>query len=274
MTATTSKPGTAIITGASSGIGAEFARRLAARDHDLILIARRADRLLTLASELARKHRISVQPLPADLSRPDELERLQQELARLEKVDLLVNNAGFGVRGLFGDVAPEKHRDMVEVHVMASVLLTRAVLPGMIARKRGAIINVSSLAGFLPLPESTIYSSTKAFLIFFSRSLDAQLRGGGVRVQALCPGYTYTEFHDTEEFKDFSRSEIPRWLWLPVERVVDESLEALESGKTVCVPGRRYRVIAAFARSRAAALLLRAPGLIRWLRPYPGGAKK
>lgn len=247
---------TSVVTGASSGIGSEFARQLASRGHDLILVARRVDLLASLAAEVTARHAVSVEVFPADLSLSDDVDRLCERLGRVE-VELLVNNAGFGVSGRFDEVAQEKERAMVDVHVSAVVMLSRAVAPGMVARRRGGIVNVSSIAGLVPQPRSVIYSSTKAFQVVFSEMLDSQLRPFGVRVQALCPGYTVTGFHDTEEYREFDRSGIPRWLWLTAERVVRESLASIEKGPTVCIPSFRYKVIASVGRSWLGGLLAR-----------------
>jgi len=247
---------TALITGASSGIGAEFARQLAAQHYDLILVARREERLRALAAELARAHSIRVEVLVADLSNLADIERVAARIAELETLELLINSAGFGVPGRFAEAEAAKQVAMLEVHVVASTRLSRAALPGMIARGRGLIINVSSLAAFFPMPGSVTYCSTKAYLNTFSKALQAELRGTGVQVQALCPGFTYTEFHDTPEFANFSRSMIPKPFWMKAETVVAASLEAARRGRVICIPGFQYRLIALLARSGLASSLL------------------
>jgi hypothetical protein len=241
-------PGTALITGASSGIGAAFARQLAAQGYRLVLVARREERLAALSAELAQRHGVTAESLPADLSSPEGVERVIQRIGQLEALDLLLNNAGFATSGEFAEIDGARHADMIHVHVMASVLLTRAALPGMLARRRGAIINVSSVAGFLPLPGSVTYSASKAYLKFFSEALHAELDGAGVRIQALCPGFTLTEFHDRPEHGKFDRSRVPAGFWMSADEVAVASLEALARDQAVCIPGLKYRIIAAVVR--------------------------
>ena len=248
---------TALITGASSGIGATFARRLAARGHNLILVARREERLRALAAELEQQHRITAEVLVADLSAPDGLERVENRIAELDSLDMLINNAGFGALDKFAEIDVRKALAMIQVHVVAPVRLTRATLPGMIARGRGAIINVSSLAAFFPMRGNTTYCATKAYLNAFSLALEAELRGAGVQVQALCPGFTYTEFHDSPEFEDFDRSQIPKTFWMSAERVVTASLNALGKNRVISIPGVKNRLLALLARSGLASLLLK-----------------
>jgi short-subunit dehydrogenase len=257
----------ALITGASSGIGTEFARQLAAQQYDLILVARREERLRALAAELRRTHSIRVEVLVADLSNLTDIERVAARISELDILDLLINNAGFGVPGRFADADPAKQLAMLEVHVVACTRLSRSALPGMIARGRGLIINVSSLAAFFPMPGSVAYCSTKAYLNTFSKALQAELRGTGVQVQALCPGFTYTEFHDTPEFVNFSRSTLPKLFWMKAETVVAASLGAARRGRVICIPGFGYRLIALAGRSGLAALLLK---ILMWLRGRAG----
>jgi len=245
----------ALITGASSGIGAAFARQLAARGYDLILVARRSERLAQLAAELEEQHAISAQTLVADLSTADGVARVVDRVAGLEALDMLVNNAGFGIVGKFAEDDLARHMDMIHVHVIASVHLCRAALPAMIARRRGSIINVSSISAFVPVGNVT-YTSTKAYLVAFSEALQVELAGAGVRVQALCPGFTYTEFHDTPALAGkFDRSRFPRMMWMPAEKVAAKSLKALERGRVVYIPGLGNRLLVAAARSRMASLL-------------------
>ncbi len=243
-------PGTALITGASSGIGAVFARQLAARGHALILAARRADRLEALATELRQQHNITAEVLTADLACLSDLERVEHRLTNTNDLTLLINNAGFGTRGSFDQVEFARHLGMIDVHVIATVRLTHAALPGMKARGRGAIINVSSLAGFVPRKGSATYGATKAYLNSFSQALGEELRGAGVKVQALCPGFTYTEFHDTRAMEGFSRSEIPKMFWMSAEEVVAHSLAALERNQVICIPGLRNRVLKVATQNR------------------------
>jgi short-subunit dehydrogenase len=241
--------GRAIVTGASSGIGLVFARRLAAGGYDLLIVARGEDRLAEVASELTQQYGVAVEPLAADLASAAGQDAV---VARLESADdaaILVNNAGFGVWGTFPSTDEAKHLAMIEVHVIASVRLCRAVLPGMIARRHGAIVNVSSLAAFVPTPNNVTYSAAKAYLLSFSEGLRLELRGTGVRVQALCPGLTHTEFHDRSEFASFPKGEIPAALWSSPEDVVSASLRALRRDQTVCIPGLPNRLVALLART-------------------------
>lgn len=240
---------TAAITGASSGIGEVFARELAAEGYNLLLVARREERLWSLADELRERHGVESEIFTADLTVPDDVRRLEQRLADHPSLAMLVNNAGFGVGGLFAETDVSKQIEMIDVHVVAPVRFTRAVLPGMIAAGGGAVINLASVAGYLTGPGSATYCATKGYLISFSESLAIELRGTGVRVQALCPGFTYTEFHDSPEYGKFDRSKIPGFLWMPARFVVRTSLRSLARGRVVCIPGLRYRLIVAVLRN-------------------------
>ena len=247
---------TALITGASSGIGATFAQRLAAQGYDLVLVARRQERLAALAAELQQRHPIAVETLVADLSNLADVQRVEARMAEIDALDMLINNAGFGTVGRFAEVELAKTMDMIHIHVTTSVRLCHAALPAMLARQRGAMINVSSVAAFAPMPGNATYAATKAFLVTFSKALHTELRGSGVKVQALCPGFTYTEFHGTPEFAEFSRSQIPKMLWMPAEEVVTASLTALKRGQVICIPGFKNRLIVAAAGSPLGSLLL------------------
>ena len=255
---------TALVTGASSGIGAAFARALAAGGHDLVLVARRADRLATLAEECRKLGGVAVEVLPADLAKPEDVERVAGRIADTPSLELLVNNAGFGTTGSFADVEWVKHRDMVQVHVTASLSLTHSALPGMLARRKGDIINVSSMAAYLAMPNAVTYCATKMCLITFCQALAKELAGTGVRVQALCPGFTYTEFHDTLEFAEFKRSDVSAGMWMSAEDVVTESLAGLQSGRVVFMPGRKNRLLMKLHRSPLGPLLVWALARKRW----------
>jgi short-subunit dehydrogenase len=255
--------GRALITGASSGIGEAFARRLAADGFDLALAARREDRLRALAAELSAAHGVEAEALPADLSKDEDVARVGRYIEAHPDLTLLINNAGFGTRGYFADVELERQLAMIRVHVIASVSLARFALPAMIRRGGGAIINVSSVAAFFPSAGGANYSATKIYLNNFSEALAAELDGTGVRVQALCPGFTYSEFHDTPEYGDFDRKDIPDALWMSAEQVVDESLAALLGNRVIVVPGRQYRGITAAASSPLGGPLRRAARVVR-----------
>ena len=232
-------PGTAVITGASAGIGAEFAHQLAQYGYNLVLVARRTERLHAVAEEILAEaaranHSIAIEILPADLTDPEALRRVENRIAALPDLALLVNNAGFGNGGKFTEVDIQLEENMAKVHILATMRLSRAALPVLIRRGHGGIINVSSIASFLPGPAAATYGASKAFLNSFSLSLQEELKGSGVRVQALCPGYTYSEFHDRI---GFDRSRIPAFAWMQARPVVEESLQGLQEGQALVVPG-------------------------------------
>jgi short-subunit dehydrogenase len=247
---------TALITGASSGLGAEFAGQLAAKGFDLILVARREERLRQLGDTLQSKYGITTTLLPADLSVIADIEKVIHIIEQTSKIELLINNAGFGTVGRFSHVEPEKELAMLHVHMVAPVLLCRAILPGMTSRNKGSIINVSSLAGIVPI-RNVMYGSSKSFLISFSEALQDELRDSEIHVQALCPGFILTEFHDTDEYTKFSRSSIPRFLWMTPEVVVKESLKSLNKHTVICIPGNLYRFIGALAGNNITAGLIK-----------------
>ncbi len=235
----------AVVTGASSGIGAVFARKLAARGYDLALVARRQDRLQQIADELG-KH-VNCTLLGADLTRDAELLRVEEFLAGAANLQLLVNNAGFGTMGRFFEAPIASQDAMHRLHVMATMRLTHAALRNMAARTRGGVINVSSVAAFAPRPGTTSYYATKAWINCFTEGLYLELKSAGsrVRVQALCPGFTLTEFHDV---LGIDRNFISKGWWMPAEDVVEASLQGLEKGKLFVVPGWRYKLLVALMR--------------------------
>jgi len=231
----------ALITGGSAGIGAAFARQLAARGNDLILVARHRERLDAIVGALERDHGIRAEALAADLVTDEGQRAVERRIAGEERLELLVNNAGFGTMGPFADVDIAAQDAMHRLHVLATLRLTHAALRGMIARRRGAIINVSSVAGFVATPGSVGYCATKHWMNVFTEGLHLELRNAGspVVVQALCPGFTYSEFHDR---LGFDRAKIPRSLWLKADDVAAESLRGLRRGKLFVVPGWRYQL--------------------------------
>jgi short-subunit dehydrogenase len=235
-----------LITGASAGIGLAFAERLAADGYDLALVARRRERLDALAKRLRESHGTDVSVVGADLTEPSDLRGVEERLAAPPALDLLVNNAGFGTTGAFRALDPDGEEREVQLNCVALLRLTRAALPPMVARGSGAVINVSSMASFQPLPYSATYAATKAFVTSFTESLAEELRGTGVVVQALCPGFTRTEF---QEVAEVDTSAIPGFAWMEPEPVVDASLAALEAREVVCVPGIANRVVALTAKS-------------------------
>lgn len=231
----------ALVTGASTGLGKVFATRLAAQGFDLLLVARDGDRLRRLGAELQEAHGASCEAWPADLVQDAEIERLLARVRAAPNLAMIVNNAGFGTMGTLARIDPVPQDAMVRLHTLAPMRLTQAALPGMIARKRGTIINVSSVASFTAGIGNVNYCATKAYLRVFSQALALEVGHSGVRVQALCPGFFYSEFHDR---LNFDRGRIPAWLWMSADYVVDTSLaQAARGGDTVCVPGWQYKVI-------------------------------
>jgi uncharacterized protein len=239
-TRTKADKGLALVTGASSGIGLAFAERLAREGRDLILVARRKDRLDELAHLLRGAHQFEVEVLAADLTKSASLHRVEARAAKAG-LDLLVNNAGFGSAGAFTDLDIDSEEEEIRLNVLALVRLAHAVLPGMIKRKRGNIINVSSLASFQPGVYMATYGATKAYVTSFSEALSEELRGSGVYVQALCPGLTRTEFQDHVQIDS---GMLPQIIWMTPESVVDASLAAMKSGQVICIPGLGYQVMA------------------------------
>ncbi len=237
----------AVITGASSGLGSVFARKLAARGYNLLLAARRMDRLEQLQADLERAYHVRVEPFCADLADDVQVEDFARRLESEGPIDLLINNAGFGTKGWFHSTDYARQVEMHKLHIMATLRLSRAVLPAMIERGEGAIINVASVAGFFRSSGSVSYCATKGWMIDFSEGLRVELdsMGSPVNVQALCPGFTYTEFHDV---LGSDRNAVPKQLWMPSEFVVDESLNALASRKLIVIPGWRYKLIVAIGR--------------------------
>ena len=247
MNASTPARPLAVVTGASAGLGREFAAQLAARGYDLLLVARDGARLRALADELAGRHGIAAEPWAADLATEAGVTPLAARLAEDPRVAMLVNNAGFGTKGRLVTRPEPEQRAMLELHVMAPMRLARAVLPGMVARKRGMIINVASVASFTASPGNVNYCATKAYERVMCEALAMELTGTGVTVQALCPGFTHTEFHDRASI-DKSVG-IPAWAWMDADRVVRESLEAAHAGgPVVVVPGKRYQAIVLMLR--------------------------
>ncbi|MFG2842026.1 SDR family NAD(P)-dependent oxidoreductase [Kitasatospora sp. NPDC048296] len=234
---------TALITGATAGIGAAFARRLARSGYRLVLVARDAERLERASSDLHAEYGIEAEVLRADLATDEGIAAVEARLGDAERpVDLLINNAGFGNKGAFGAVPLQAELDMVKVHIEAILRLTTAALPGMRERGRGAIVNVASVAAFLP---RGTYGASKAWVVSFTQGVLRDLGGTGVRMMALCPGFTRTEFH---ERAGMGTGNIPSWSWLSAERVVAEAMRDLARGKSLSVPGKRYKVAVAIAR--------------------------
>ncbi|MBS0439915.1 MAG: SDR family oxidoreductase [Proteobacteria bacterium] len=234
----------ALVTGASAGIGAAFARELAARGAALVLTARRADRLESLAAELREKHGTRCECIAADLADPPGVEKLCAEIAhRGIAIDILVNNAGYGVPGSFLAPSWQTHADFFRVLMIVPCELTYKLLPGMQQRGYGRILNIASLAGHVPGSAGhTLYGASKAFLIKFSQSLALENTSTGVKVCAVCPGFTYSEFHDVTGTRGIV-SKMPKRMWMQAEDVVRTGLDAAERGEIVYVTGRLNRAI-------------------------------
>ena len=240
----------ALITGASAGIGRQFARQLAGRARSMILVARREDSLVELADELQREHpNLRIHIRKVDLADLGELQDLLQWLDREKAdVDLLINNAGLGDSGPFANSDPVRNSEMTLVNVTALTSLTRHLVPQMITKHRGGILNVSSSAGFLPIPGSAVYAATKAYVTSFSEALRAELRETGVSVCAVCPGPVVTEFQRVARRENAKAEVGPKFLVVPEEQVVRDALAALEADRPLVVPGFAMKILMLVAR--------------------------
>ncbi|HEY5072844.1 MAG TPA: SDR family oxidoreductase [Caulobacteraceae bacterium] len=238
----------ALITGASAGIGAAFARIYAAHGYDVALTARRVDRLEALADELRLRHGVGAIIIPADLADPGAPDALvSQVAAHGRSIDALINNAGYGIAASYAETSWEDQRAFIQVMLSAVCELTHKVLPGMLERRFGRIVNVASLAGLLPGSAHTgLYGPTKAFLVKFSQGLHLETAAAGVHVCALCPGFTYSEFHEANQLP--ARDQIPAWLWQGADEVAAAGYEAAEANRALCVPGAQNKAIAALMR--------------------------
>ncbi|TAN06529.1 MAG: SDR family oxidoreductase [Rhodanobacteraceae bacterium] len=237
-------PRRALVTGASAGIGAEFARQLAARGCDLVLTARRVDRLEGLADELRAQHGIDIDVIADDLADPAAPARIVANATHGSRViDILINNAGYGVPGRYDKVDWATHARFMQVLVASPLELCHLLLPAMRERGYGRIVNVASLAGLIPgTAGNTLYGPAKAFLVRVSQALALENRALGINVCALCPGFTHSEFHDVSQARQLV-SKLPGWMWSDADDVVRQGLDAVERGRVVCVPGRVNRAI-------------------------------
>lgn len=243
---------TAFITGATAGIGAAFARRLASDGFDLVLLARDAERLERTAAGLRETYAVHAETLPADLSAEEGLTAAEQRVRT--GVDLLVNNAGFGNKGVFLDVPVADELTMLKVHCEAVLRLTHAALPGMLERGRGGVVNVSSAAAFAT---RGTYGASKAWVVNFSQGVATDIRKrsrGGVRVMALCPGFVRTEFHDRAQM---DMSDVPGFMWLDKDDVVAAALRDLRRGVQVSIPSAQYKAVVGVGRLLPRALIAR-----------------
>lgn len=258
----------AVITGASSGIGAMFARKLAARGYDLLLVARREERLKSLARELAETYHVSAEAMAADLAVDHDCERVAERIRTAGDLSLLVNNAGFGTLGFFNKVDVASQIEMHKLHVVATVRLTHAALANLVPRGSGGVINVSSVAAFAESAGSASYGSTKRWMNHFTAAISAELevQKSGVKMQALCPGFTLSEFHDVARV---DRAPIAKSLWMTADFVVSESLRGLDEGKLFVIPGWRYKLLIAVMRLLPASVVRRmaSRNAQRWRKP-------
>ncbi|MBH1935233.1 SDR family oxidoreductase [Streptomyces sp. AV19] len=234
---------TALITGATAGIGAAFARRLASEGHNLVLVARDEKRLSEQATELHDRHRVEAEVLRADLATEEGVAAVESRLSdRKHPVDLLVNNAGFGNKGRFLEVPVQDELTMLKVHCEAVLRLTMAAARGMRERRRGGVVNVASVAAFVP---RGTYGASKAWVVQFTQGAARDLAGSGVRLMALCPGFVRTEFH---ERAGMGTDNIPGWMWLDADRLVDAALKDLARGKSLSVPDPRYKALTGLSK--------------------------
>ena len=234
---------TALITGATAGIGAAYAKLLAKEGFDLVLVARDLPRLKGVAKELSKLYKIKAETIKADLTKPAQLAKVEKRLANNSKpIEVLINNAGFGLKDSFLVSNLAKEQELLDVVVTAPMRLSHAVLPGMIKRNSGSIVNVSSVASFIA---GGTYSAAKSYLTVFSEYLHTELRDTNIKVSALCPGFTRTEFHARGKMK---MSGLPNYMWTTVDQVVAKSWRYVKAGKVICIPGWQYMLLSSIAR--------------------------
>ncbi len=249
----------ALVTGASSGIGKAFARLLARRGHDLILVARDRVRLEQLAAELGRAHAVSCEVLVADLADESELHLVEERLYEGDALDVLVNNAGYGSAGAFVDGSLEAGVGQIRLNIQALTVLSHAGLKAMVARGRGGLLNVSSTAGFQPTPKQAVYGATKAYVTSFTEALHEEVLKSGVHVTALCPGFTRTEFHERGKI-DTGR--LPSFVWMGADEVAKAGLDGLEANRAIVVPGVANKLAAAATHLGPRSVVRSASGLV------------
>ena len=234
---------TALITGATAGIGAAYAKLLAKEGFDLVLVARDLPRLKGVAKELSNLYKTKAETIKADLTKPAQLAKVEKRLANNSKpIEVLINNAGFGLKDSFLVSNLAKEQELLDVLVTAPMRLSHAVLPGMIKRNSGSIVNVSSVASFIA---GGTYSAAKSYLTIFSEYLHTELRDTNIKVSALCPGFTRTEFHARGKMK---MSGLPNYMWTAVDQVVAKSWRYVKAGKVICIPGWQYMLLSSIAR--------------------------
>lgn len=237
---------TACITGATSGIGAAFAKRFAVQGYDLIITGRRKEKIESLSNTLSKEYKIDVEVIIAELSNEKEIDLLAKKIKKTQSLEILVNNAGFAKENFFHKEDFSTSEVMLKVHNLAAIKLCHAVLSNMVSNKKGIIINVASLGAFFPLPINAVYAASKSFMKIFTESIHLELQGTGVKVQALCPGMTRTDFHEKMGFKKNTYYKDKGLLKaMTPEEVVAISLQYLKKDKVLCIPGR-YRQLLSF----------------------------
>ena len=232
----------AAITGAAKGVGNSYAAKLAAKGARLLLIDQDRDGLKETAQNLSQIYAVDIETIVADLSKPEDQTRVAKRLEEIEELDLLINLAGYGAPVPFHELDAEQHIHMLNVHVSSVIRFCRAVLPNMVKRKRGAIINMSGQAEFLHSGANAMYGSTKKFVTTFSRNLADSYKLQGINFQVLCPGYIRTSFHDTNYYNADALGKIPKFYWMDVDEVTSKSLEQLGNGRLICVPGLWHKI--------------------------------
>jgi short-subunit dehydrogenase len=234
---------TALVTGATSGIGAAYAKLLAKERFDLVLVARDLSRLNAYAKELNKTYKIKVETLQADLTKPAQLAKVEKRLSSKTKpIEVLINNAGFGIKQSFADSEIKKEQELLDVLVTAPMRLTHAALPQMLKRDSGVIVNVSSVASWIA---GGTYSAAKSYLTVFSEYLNTELKRTNIKVSALCPGFTRTEFHQRGKMR---MTGLPNFMWLSSDQVVAKSWKDAKAGKAICIPGWQYLILSTIAR--------------------------
>jgi len=252
---------TALVTGASSGIGRAFAEALGARGQDLVVVARKRDRLDELARAIEGEHGVGVEVLAADLETDQGVADVEARLRDATRpVDLLVNNAGFGTSGRFHELPVEGESAEIRLNVLALVRLTHAALGPMVERGDGGVINVSSVGAYQPTPNSATYAATKSFVSSFTNAIHEELKGTGVKAMVLAPGFTRTEFHERAQIEN--TESMPDFLWQSAEEVVKTALKSYDRGRAVCVPGAMNNVAAAFSGSMPAGVSRKIAGMV------------
>lgn len=240
----------ALITGATSGIGAAFAEKFASQNYDLIITGRREEKIKIFAHELMKKYNIHVEVIIAELSNIDIIDALVKKIQHTKNLEILVNNAGYAERRCkFTDADIITYEKMIDVHCLSTMKFVHAALPNMLAYKKGIIINVSSPMGFFPFCMQPMYASTKAFVALFTESLNLELKSTGVKAQVLSPGVTYSDLHGKIGVDEKKKARSSAWLWqspMQPETVVEKSLRCLEKNKTLCIPGFRNKIITMF----------------------------